>query len=106
MSRRVTIKDVAAHAKVSYQTVSKVLNKQAQVSKDTEERIWEAVRVLGYRPNVIARSLRSQHSKMLGYSWAPSPSDQVELDPGSIPAKPGAGRRCSRLPGTGFSALA
>lgn len=76
MSRRVTIKDVAAHAKVSYQTVSKVLNKQAQVSKDTEERIWEAVRVLGYRPNVIARSLRSQRSRMIGYSWAPSPNDQ------------------------------
>jgi len=76
MSRRVTIKDVAAHARVSYQTVSKVLNKQAQVSKETEERIWEAVRMLGYRPNVIARSLRSQRSKMVGYSWAPSPKDQ------------------------------
>jgi DNA-binding LacI/PurR family transcriptional regulator len=76
MSRRVTIKDVAAHARVSYQTVSKVLNKQAQVSKETEERIWDAVRVLGYRPNVIARSLRSQRSKMIGYSWAPSPKDQ------------------------------
>lgn len=76
MSRRVTIKDVAAHAGVSYQTVSKVLNKQAQVSKETEERIWEAVHVLGYRPNVIARSLRSQRSKLIGYSWAPSPEDQ------------------------------
>ena len=76
MSRRVTIKDVAAHAGVSYQTVSKVLNKQAKVSKETEARIWEAVRVLGYRPNVIARSLRSQRSRMIGYSWAPSPKDQ------------------------------
>jgi DNA-binding LacI/PurR family transcriptional regulator len=76
MSRRVTIKDVAAHARVSYQTVSKVLNKQAKVSKETEARIWEAVRVLGYRPNLIARSLRSQRSQMIGYSWAPSPKDQ------------------------------
>lgn len=75
MGRRVTIKDVAARAGVSYQTVSKVLNQQARVTKDTEERIWEAVRALGYHPNVIARSLRSQRTRMIGYSWASSPKD-------------------------------
>ena len=71
-----TIKDVAAKAGVSYQTVSKVLNNQAKVSKETEERIWEAVRAIGYRPNLIARSLRSRRSHMIGYSWAPAPKEQ------------------------------
>lgn len=77
MSNRVTLKQVAAQAGVSYQTVSKVLNGQAQVSKETEERIWEAARALGYHPNQIARSLRSQRSRLIGYSWEPTPRDQV-----------------------------
>jgi DNA-binding LacI/PurR family transcriptional regulator len=74
--QRVTLKEVANSVGVSYQTVSKVINHQAQVSKDTEERIWQVVRELGYRPNYTARSLRSQRSYSLGYTWAPSPPDQ------------------------------
>src|SRR5690349_3485580 len=46
MASKTTLKQVAALAGVSYQTVSKVLNKQAQVSKETEQRIHEAVREL------------------------------------------------------------
>jgi DNA-binding LacI/PurR family transcriptional regulator len=77
MSRKVTLKEVAVHAGVSYQTVSKVLNHQTQVSKETEQRIRNSVRALGYRPNLIARSLRSQRSNMIGYSWEPTPPDQA-----------------------------
>jgi DNA-binding LacI/PurR family transcriptional regulator len=77
MSRRVTLKEVARHAGVSYQTVSKVINHQTQVSKETERRIWESVHTLGYRPNLIARSLRSQRSNMIGYSWEHTPPDQA-----------------------------
>lgn len=77
MVRRVTLKEVAVHARVSYQTVSKVLNKQIKVSKQTEERIWQSVQELGYRPNQIARSLRSSRSKLIGYSWAPTPQDEA-----------------------------
>jgi len=76
MASKVTLKKVAAHAGVSYQTVSKVLNKQAQVSKETEQRIVEAVRELGYRPNRFARNMRSGRSFMIGYSWVPTPPDQ------------------------------
>jgi DNA-binding LacI/PurR family transcriptional regulator len=75
--QRVTLKEVATSAGVSYQTVSKVINHQVQVSKDTEERIWQSVHDLGYRPNYTARSLRSQRSFTLGYSWPPSPQDQA-----------------------------
>jgi DNA-binding LacI/PurR family transcriptional regulator len=72
-----TLKDVATAAGVSYQTVSKVLNKQAQVTKETEERIWAAVRKLGYRPNHTARSLRTHRAFTIGYSWPPTPPDQA-----------------------------
>ncbi len=77
MAQRVTLKQVAVQAGVSYQTVSKVLNKQAQVSKETKERILEAVQTLGYHPNSIARNMRLQQSCLIGYSWAPAPPDQV-----------------------------
>jgi DNA-binding LacI/PurR family transcriptional regulator len=73
----VTIKEVAAAAGVSYQTVSKVINNQIQVSKDTEQRIWEAVNTLGYKPNYVARSLRAQRSFTIGYSWPSSPDNQT-----------------------------
>ena len=66
---RITLKDVAAKAGVSYQTVSKVLNKRANVTAETEERIWAAINELGYRPNISARNLRTQSSNLLGYAW-------------------------------------
>jgi DNA-binding LacI/PurR family transcriptional regulator len=77
MVSKVTLKQVAARANVSYQTVSKVLNKQTQVSKETERRILEAVHELGYRPNQIARNMRAKRSFMIGYSWAQTSPDQV-----------------------------
>jgi len=73
---RVTLKEVASQAGVSYQTVSKVINGQAQVSKETEERIWQVVKQSGYRPNFIARSLRSNRSFTIGYSWRPNPPNR------------------------------
>ena len=77
MSSKITLKEVAVRAGVSYQTVSKVLNRQAQVSKQTEERIMQAVRELGYRPNQIARNMRAKRSYMIGYSWVPTAPNQV-----------------------------
>ncbi|HSB66126.1 MAG TPA: LacI family DNA-binding transcriptional regulator, partial [Anaerolineales bacterium] len=76
MSKAITLKQVAKHAGVSYQTVSKVLNKQAQVSKETEARILEAVRILDYRPNLMARNMRQGRTRMIGYSWMPTSDDQ------------------------------
>lgn len=77
MTDRVTLKDVAARAQVSYQTVSKVLNRQTRVSTATEKRIHDAVRALGYTPDQRARNLRAQRSYMLGYSWRPDSPNQV-----------------------------
>ena len=75
MKNRVTLKDVAKEAGVSYQTVSKVLKGQGNVLADTEARIQAAVQELGYIPNVRARNLREQRSYLIGYSWQPEPPD-------------------------------
>ncbi|MEZ4709470.1 MAG: LacI family DNA-binding transcriptional regulator [Caldilineaceae bacterium] len=77
MSHRATLKDVAARAGVSYQTVSKVLNGQASVTAETESMIRKAVDDLGYRTNVLARNLRKQASHLIGYSWTPNSPDRA-----------------------------
>ncbi|MCK9247200.1 MAG: LacI family transcriptional regulator [Anaerolineaceae bacterium] len=77
MFKPVTLKEVAAKAGVSYQTVSKVINSKATVSPETEQRIWDAVAELNYTPNYSGRSLRQQRSKTIGYTWEPSPQDQA-----------------------------
>lgn len=66
---RVTLKDVAARAGVSYQTVSKIMHGRARVSDETADRVWAAVRDLGYKPNINARNLRTQRSNLIGYAW-------------------------------------
>jgi len=71
MSGNVTLKDVARVAGVSYQTVSKVLRNQIQVTAETRTRIEAAVEQLGYRPNTAARSLRTHSTFLIGYSWRP-----------------------------------
>lgn len=70
------MKDVAARAGVSYQTVSKVINGNGSVAAETEAQIWRAVEELGYRANVAARNLRTSASGLIGYTWAPSPPDR------------------------------
>ena len=53
----VTIDAVAAQAKVSTMTVSRVINGQGKVREATRERVQRAVRELGYTPNLAASSL-------------------------------------------------
>ena len=77
MAKRITIKDVAAQAGVSYQTVSKVINRRARVSPETEARIQTIARSLGYTPHHTARNLRAQRTWMIGYSWVPVRPGQV-----------------------------
>jgi DNA-binding LacI/PurR family transcriptional regulator len=54
---RPTIRDVARLAGVSHQTVSRVMNKRENVSRETQERVDAAILELGYRPSAIARSM-------------------------------------------------
>lgn len=59
---RVTIRDVAAQAGVSYQTVSRVINGSAAVRPETRARVQAAIDELGFRPDAIARSMASGRS--------------------------------------------
>lgn len=64
---RATIKDIALRANVSPMTVSNVINgRRAKASDETVERIMSVVKELGYRPNMSARSLVSNVSRMVG----------------------------------------
>ncbi|MCS6830243.1 MAG: LacI family DNA-binding transcriptional regulator [Armatimonadota bacterium] len=65
--KRCTIKEVAARSGVSVATVSNVLqNKSHLYSPETAERVWQAVRELGYRPSSVARSLIRQRTDTIG----------------------------------------
>lgn len=61
-----SIKDVAKEAGVSIATVSRVLNDIDVVNEDTKKKVLDAIQVLGYRPNIIARSLKTQKTKTIG----------------------------------------
>ncbi len=64
----VTLKDVAARAGVHPATASRALSPETSllVSEDTAKRVREAARELGYRPNPLARSLRTRRSHSAG----------------------------------------
>lgn len=62
----VTIRDVAERADVSIATVSHVLNRTRFVSRETQQRVLRAVRELGYRPNVVAKTARRRRTNTLG----------------------------------------
>src|SRR5574342_561736 len=62
----ITLKEVAAFAKVSRATVSRVLNDNTHVDAELRARVQEAIRVLGYEPNRAARRLRGQSSNVIG----------------------------------------
>lgn len=63
----VTIRDVAEAANVSISAVSYAINNSGPVSKEKKERIWKAVKELGYVQNGMARSLRMQKKGFIGY---------------------------------------
>ena len=61
-----TLKDVAQRAGVSTATVSRVLNAQGRVNRETEARVADAVAALGYVPHAAARALASRRSRTVG----------------------------------------
>ncbi|MEV6283854.1 LacI family DNA-binding transcriptional regulator [Kribbella sp. NPDC051770] len=65
--KRVHIGDVAVRAGVSPTTVSHALSGRRPVSEATRERILQAVDELGYHPNLVAKSLRIQRTKSVGF---------------------------------------
>lgn len=67
--RPLTMHDIARASGVSQSTVSRVLNDvttTVPIAEDTRQRILEAARRLGYRPNPLARGLRGAKTMLLG----------------------------------------
>ena len=80
-SRRTTsvsMKDVAKHAGVSQTTVSFVINSvpDTNIPQETQDRVLASVQELGYRPNALARGLRSQTTHTIGII-----SDEIATTP-------------------------
>lgn len=58
--------DVAKLAGVSPTTVSRVINKKGYLSEKTIQKVNDAMRELGYKPNNLARSLQGKSAKLIG----------------------------------------
>ncbi len=76
-SKRATIVDVARVSGVSMKTVSRVLNREANVREATREKVFAAAESLGYRPNLSARRLASQLTFVVGMLYDNPNSDYV-----------------------------
>ena len=60
-----TIKDVASHVGVSVGTVSRVLSDNHSVNPKIRDAVKAAIAELGYRPNMVARSLRQSRTNII-----------------------------------------
>ena len=65
-TKKVTSLEVAKLAGVSQSAVSRVFTPGASASKKTEEKVRKASKELGYRPNILARSLITGRSRIIG----------------------------------------
>ena len=91
----VTIDAVAARAKVSPMTVSRVVNGHGKVRESTRERVSRAVRELGYTPNLAASSLAAARGTRIALIYTnPSSAYLSELLVGALR---GAARTAAQL---------
>ncbi len=66
MAHKTTLKAIAEHLNLSISTVSKALADSPEISDATKLVVKTAARQLKYRPNVMARSLKSSRTKTIG----------------------------------------
>jgi len=64
--KRLDIRDVAKHARVSIATVSRTINRVPTVDKELAKRVWKSIEELNYFPNTQARALVSGRSRLFG----------------------------------------
>ena len=96
MSRRTTIHDVAAAAGVSVATVSKAVNGRYGIAPATIERVLRVVEELGYESSLVASSMRSRRTGVIGVLVA-------DFEPFSAEILKGVG---AELRGTHYDVLA
>ncbi|HEV2117705.1 MAG TPA: LacI family DNA-binding transcriptional regulator [Terriglobales bacterium] len=65
-TKRITMRQIAARARVSVGTVSHVINNTAGVREPVRRRVLEAIERLGYQPSLLARGLRRNQTTIIG----------------------------------------
>src|SRR5579862_6364208 len=65
-TKRITMRQIAARARVSVGTVSHVINHTAGVREPVRRRVLEAIERLGYQPSLLARGLRRNQTTIIG----------------------------------------
>ncbi|MDO6438924.1 LacI family DNA-binding transcriptional regulator [Cyclobacterium sp. 1_MG-2023] len=66
MSKPITIKDIAKKLNVSVATVSRALRGSTEIKKETKMAVLEMAKEMDYHPNLLASSLSSKKSKIIG----------------------------------------
>jgi LacI family transcriptional regulator/LacI family repressor for deo operon, udp, cdd, tsx, nupC, and nupG len=59
MKKKPSLIDVARRAKVNISTVSRTINQTGKIGPETQERVFKVMKELGYKPNRVARRLRT-----------------------------------------------
>lgn len=77
--RRPTLMDVAQAAGVSRALVSIVMRGAPGAAESTRQKVFDAARALGYRPDSRARLLRSSRTKLIGLSFSSSQPFHAEI---------------------------
>ncbi|MCM1026660.1 MAG: LacI family transcriptional regulator [Roseburia sp.] len=65
-NRKVSIRDIAEYCHVSPSTVSRVMNGNNHISKETQKRVMDIATAWGYVPNESAKNLRMRTSRLVG----------------------------------------
>jgi LacI family transcriptional regulator len=69
-TRKLTARDVAAHAGVSVGTVSRVVNGVPSVKPEVRKRVQQAIAALDWQPNIVAQNMRGRTSRMIGFVFS------------------------------------
>lgn len=64
--KHITIKDIAQYLSISVSTVSRALVNDKNIRRETKEKVLEAARLLGYKPNPVATNLKYGHTNTVG----------------------------------------
>lgn len=67
MKENITVKDVAKIAGVSTATISRVINNKGKVKSITRTKVEEAMKLLDYHPNSLAKSFASQRTNRIAF---------------------------------------
>ncbi|MXO58163.1 LacI family DNA-binding transcriptional regulator [Altererythrobacter salegens] len=100
--RRPTIIDIAKKAKVSFKTVSRVLNDNTSVTAELRDRVLEAMAELDYHPNFAARALAGKRSYTIAMlldqsEYLSDESSSTYFAPYLVDLQSGAQQACREL---------